>query len=147
MVVSPAEHEQMQPVQDRFRAERLELERVLSHPEISRSSAAVRFFTFICEMYFEGRCEEIREYSIAVEALGRKEVNFDSNIDPIVRVTASSLRKKLDHLYQSEWKDHELQIVLPRGRYVPLFTRRALPPLPACELQANGEHGYKHSAE
>src|ERR1700722_9559836 len=146
-VGSPAEHEQTRPVPDRFREERLELERVLSHPEISRSSAAVRFLTFICDMYFEGRSEEIREYSIAVEALGRKDVNFDSNIDPIVRVTASSLRKKLDHLYQSDWKDHELQIVLPRGRYVPLFTRRDLPPSSAREPQVNGEDGHEYSAE
>ena len=146
-VVRPAEHEQMQPVQERFREERLELESVLSHPEISRSAAAVRFLTFICDKYFEGRTEEIREYSIAVEALGRHDVNFDSNIDPIVRVTARSLRKKLDQLYQSDWKDHELQIVLPRGRYIPVFTRRALPPLPAYEPQANREDGYEHSAE
>ena len=90
-VGSPAEHEQPRPVPDRFLEERLELERVLSHPEISRSSAAVRFLTFICDMYFEGRSEEIREYSIAVDALGRKEVNFDSSIDPIVRVAMHNL--------------------------------------------------------
>jgi beta-glucanase (GH16 family) len=145
--VSPAEHERIPPVQERFREERLELESVLGHPEISRSSAAVRFLTFICDKYFEGRSEEIREYSIAVEALGRHDLNFDSNIDPIVRVTARSLRKKLDQLYQSDWKDHELQIVLPRGRYIPVFTRRTLPPSPACEPQVNKEDGHEHSAE
>src|ERR1700685_762488 len=102
-VESPAEDEQTRPAPDRFLEERLELERVLSHPEIFRSSAAVRFLTFICDMYFEGRSEEIREYSIAVEALGRKEANFDSSIDPIVRVTARSLRKKLDNIYQYDW--------------------------------------------
>jgi beta-glucanase (GH16 family) len=146
-VANPAEHEQILPVQDRFREERLELASVLSHPEISRSSAAVRFLTFVCEKYFDGRSEEIREYSIAVEALGRHDVNFDSNIDPIVRVTARSLRKKLDQLYQSDWKDHELQIALPRGRYIPVFTRRDLPPSPACEPQVSREDGYEHSVE
>lgn len=106
-----------------FREEREELERVLNHPEISRSASLVRFLSFICNKYFEGQTDDIREYSIAVEALGRKESSFDSHIDPIVRVTARSLRKKLRDLYKSDWRDHPLQIVLPLGHYVPEFVR------------------------
>jgi beta-glucanase (GH16 family) len=106
-----------------FRQEREELERVLSHREISRSASLVRFLSFICNKYFEGQADEIREYSIAVEALGRKESSFDSHIDPIVRVTARALRKKLRELYRTEWRDHPLQIVLPLGHYVPQFVR------------------------
>jgi beta-glucanase (GH16 family) len=106
-----------------FREEREELERVLNHPEIARSASLVRFLSFICNKYFEGQADEIREYSIAVEALGRKESNFDSHIDPIVRVTARSLRKKLIRLYETDWQHHPLQIVLPLGHYVPEFVR------------------------
>lgn len=108
---------------DGFREEREELERILGHPEISRSTSLVRFLSFICNKYFEGQADEIREYSIAVEALGRKESSFDSHIDPIVRVTARSLRKKLRELYRTDCKDHPLQIVLPLGHYVPEFVR------------------------
>lgn len=107
-----------------FAEEREELARVLGYPEISRSASLVRFLSFICEKYFEGESEEIREYSIAVEALGRKGASFDSHIDPIVRVTARTLRKKLQELYRTEGKDHPLQIVLPLGHYVPQFVRR-----------------------
>lgn len=84
----------------------------------------VRFLSYICEKYFEGNADEIREYSIATEALGRREANFDSRFDPIVRVTARSLRKKLRELYKNDWQDHPLQIVLPLGHYVPEFVRR-----------------------
>ncbi|MGO8757794.1 MAG: family 16 glycosylhydrolase [Terracidiphilus sp.] len=99
------------------------MERILSHPEISRSTSLVRFLQFICNKYFEGQTDEIREYTIAVEALGRKEASFDSHVDPIVRVTARSLRKKLRELYKTDCRDHPLQIVLPLGHYVPEFVR------------------------
>jgi beta-glucanase (GH16 family) len=111
------------PALSDFRQEREELERILNHPEIARSASLVRFLSFICNKYFEGQADDIREYSIAVEALGRKETNFDSHVDPIVRVTARSLRKKLVRLYKTDWQNHPLQIVLPLGHYVPEFVR------------------------
>jgi beta-glucanase (GH16 family) len=108
-----------------FVEEKAELQRVLSHAEISRSASLVRFLSFICNKYFEGQAVEIREYTIAVEALGRKESSFDSRVDPIVRVTARALRKKLGEFYESEGKDHLLQIELPLGHYVPEFIHRS----------------------
>ena len=118
------EPESTPPAPENFHEEREELKRVLSHPEFSRSANLVRFLSYICNKYFDGQTDDIREYSIAVEALGRRESNFDSHIDPIVRVTARSLRKKLRELYKTDWKDHPLQIVLPLGHYVPQFLQR-----------------------
>jgi beta-glucanase (GH16 family) len=106
-----------------FEVERKELEWLLAQPEIARSASLVRFLSFICGRYFEGETAEIREYSIAVEALGRKASNFDSHVDPIVRVTARALRKKLHEVYSGEGKERPLRIVLPLGHYVPEFVR------------------------
>lgn len=108
-----------------FQEEMEELEWVLSHTEISRSGSMVRFLSFICNKYFDGESGDIREHTIAVEALGRKESNFDSQADPIVRVTARTLRKKLQSIYESDGRGHPLQIVLPLGHYVPRFVRSA----------------------
>ena len=107
-----------------FVAEREELERVLRHPEISRSASLVRFLSFICARYFDDRTDDIREHSIAVVALGRKESTFDSQIDPIVRVTARALRKRLHDFYENEGKNDPLEIVIPLGRYIPQFLHR-----------------------
>ncbi len=123
-VAAPLEPHLSQASGEHFREEREELRRVLGHPEFSRSANLVRFLSYICEKYFEGQAGEIREYSIAVEALGRRETSFDSHVDPIVRVTARSLRKKLRELYKTDWRDHPLQIVLPLGHYVPEFVGR-----------------------
>ena len=124
-----------------FAEEKEELERVLNHPEISRSANLVRFLTFICDKYFEGKTGEIREYSIALEALGRRGSDFDPHSDPIVRVTARTLRKKLGEFYENEGKNHLLQIELPLGHYIPQFVRR-----PVQSDEANGlnieELGY-----
>jgi beta-glucanase (GH16 family) len=137
---APVSHETPEPhSKPDFREEREELERVLSHPEIARSASLVRFLQFICNKYFEGKADEIREYSIAVEALGRKQSSFDSHIDPIVRVTARSLRKKLLRLYKTDWQHHPLQIVLPLGHYVPQFVPRdAVKVEPVATDEENG---------
>jgi hypothetical protein len=108
-----------------FEEEKKELEWLLHSPEISRSASFVRFLSFICNKYFEGAANEIREYSIAVEALGRKESSFDSHVDPIVRVTARALRKRLYEIYQRDGKPRSLHIVLPLGHYVPQFVRQS----------------------
>lgn len=114
--------EQLQP--NHKEMERRELERVLQHPAICRSTNLVRFLSYICNKYFEDKTDEIREYSIAVEALGRKAESFDSHVDPIVRVTALALRKKLREVYAESGLEQGLQIVLPLGHYVPEFVRR-----------------------
>src|SRR5271163_4828302 len=118
-----------------------ELERVLHHPTISRSLNLVRFLSFICNKHFDGEGEEIRERTVAVEALGRKEATFDSHADPIVRVTARDLRKKLSEYYENEGRDHRLQIVLPRGRYIPQFVRNqpGTAAVPATVEPASGD--------
>lgn len=107
-----------------FTEERQELEWLLAHPEIARSASLVRFLSFICNRYFDGEAAEIREFSIAVEALGRKPASFDSHVDPIVRVTARSLRKKLQDIYAKDGAGRPLRIVLPLGHYVPQFIRQ-----------------------
>lgn len=100
-----------------------ELAALLSYPPISRSLNVVRMLSFVCEKYFAGQTEEIREHSIAIHALGRKELGFDSHADPIVRVTARILRKRLDAFYETEGRSHSLRLVLPVGQYVPKFVR------------------------
>jgi beta-glucanase (GH16 family) len=100
-----------------------ELSRLLALPEISRSANLVRLLSFICEKYFEGKAVEIRESAIAVQALGRKKDAFDSQADPIVRVTARTLRKRLEDFYRHEGRGHAVQLVLPTGQYVPRFVR------------------------
>ena len=104
----------------RLEAERAEVDSILSSGVFGRTNYPVRLLTFVCEKYFEGAIDEIKEYSIAVQALGRPE-SFDPQVDTIVRVTAHALRKKLEDYYASAGAERAVRICLPPGHYVPKF--------------------------
>lgn len=109
--------------EDRFDLERAELEQVLSSPSFRKAPKLSRILSYICEKYFDGTAENLKQYSIAVEALERAP-GFDPHVDAIVRVDLHLLRKRLQRYYASVGKEHEIQIVLPAGQYVPQFIRR-----------------------
>jgi hypothetical protein len=111
----------LKQVEDSLEQEnRRELERVLASPSFRRASALCKFLSYICESYFKGLAHEIKEYNIAVAALGRRS-EFDPQVDPIVRVNAHSLRKRLESYYQGEGRFNPIRITLPVGSYVPIF--------------------------
>jgi hypothetical protein len=105
-----------------FEAERAELASLLKSETFGRSANLVKTLNFICEKYFEGPTEDIKEYDIAVHALGRSE-DFDPQIDTVVRVTVHFLRKRLEQYYRTEGAEHEVHINLRTGRYAPRFVR------------------------
>src|SRR5580704_18829412 len=104
----------------KLKAERAEVEAVLSAGVLGRTNNLVRLMTYVCEKYFEGAIDDIKEYSIAVHALGRREA-FDPQVDTIVRVTAHALRRRLEDYYRGAGAEHAVHICLPSGHYVPKF--------------------------
>lgn len=110
----------MEPAISKLEAERAEVDDVLSSGVFGRTNNHVRLLTFVCEKYFEGAIDEVKEYSIAVHALGRPE-SFDPQVDTIVRVTAHALRKRLEDYYRTAGAEHAVHICLPPGHYVPKF--------------------------
>jgi len=104
----------------KLESERAEVNSILSSGVFGRTNNLVRLLTFVCDKYFEGAIDEIKEYSIAVNALGRPD-SFDPQVDTIVRVTAHALRKRLEEYYRSAGAEHAVHICLPSGHYVPKF--------------------------
>ncbi len=113
----------MPAVCDSVEAEKEELSWLLTSGVLGRSNHLARMLAFICEKHFEGRDEQVKEYTIAVEALGRRS-DFDPQVDTIVRVTAHSLRKRLQEIYSNGGAEHAVHIVIPAGHYVPSFVHR-----------------------
>ena len=110
----------MQSAINKQEVERAELEAVLASGFLGRTNNLVRLLSFVCDKYFDGAFDEIKEYSIAVQALGRPE-NFDPQVDTIVRVTAHALRRRLEDYYRTTGAAHPIHICLPPGHYVPKF--------------------------
>jgi hypothetical protein len=103
-----------------FEPEKRELETVLASGIFHRAPNLANLLTYVCTKYFEGAADEIKEYNIAVEALGRSP-DFDQKRDSIVRVEAHRLRKRLRAYYESEGAGHQFQIEIPPGQYTPRF--------------------------
>jgi hypothetical protein len=100
-----------------------ELQAVLRSGILDRASNLRHFLEYVAEQHFAGKAEQIKEYSIAVHALNRQE-QFNPQSDTIVRVSAHTLRKKLEHYYSTEGANHLIQIRLPAGKYVLQFSHK-----------------------
>jgi len=100
-----------------------ELQTVLQSEIFKKAPNLLHFLEYVAEQHFAGNSDQIKEYSIAVQALHRPE-QFDPQSDTIVRVTAHALRKKLEHYYASEGVGHQIQVQLPAGKYVLQFVRK-----------------------
>src|SRR4051794_32369466 len=111
-----------------FRQEKHELDTILASGILSRAPNLAQLLTYVCTKYFEGAGSQIKEYNIAVEALGRP-ADFNQKRDSIVRVEAHRLRKRLSEYYEADGADHAIRIEIPPGQYAPRFvTARTLLP-------------------
>ena len=103
--------------------ERREVEALLASGIFNRAPNLEHVLTYVCAKYFDGASEEIKEYNIAVEALGRP-AEFDQKRDSIVRVEAHRLRKRLREYYETEGASRPIRIEIPSGRYAPRFIHK-----------------------
>jgi len=102
---------------------RAALERVVASDVMRSSPQLTAFLRFVVDAVLEGNSDRIKGYVIAVEVLKRG-ARFNPQIDPIVRVEATRLRRTLERYYAAAGADDPIVIALPRGSYVPTFTRR-----------------------
>ena len=108
---------------------RAELESVLASTLFVRSPRLSRLLQYLCNKYFEGSTEEVKEYQIGVEVLGRPP-SFDPAEDAAARVEAHRLRKRLKEYYETEGRSHSLRIELPLGHYAVAFQTVTVEPPP-----------------
>ena len=67
-----------------------------------------------------GRAGRIKAYSVAISVLDRDDT-FDPQTDPMVRIEASQLRRRLERYYLTQGVNDPVVIDLPKGGYVPVF--------------------------
>src|ERR1043165_9073097 len=92
--------------------------------EMFRGSAKLgAFLRYVVEATLRGEQDRIKGYTIGVEALGRED-DFDPQIDPIVRVEATRLRRTLDRYYAGPGANDPIVFELSRGSYVPAIRVR-----------------------
>src|SRR6201994_3296697 len=99
---------------------REQLERLLVHPLFANSKRYPALLAYTVEQTLLGNAAELKERSIAVEVFGRSPT-YDANADPVVRITAGEVRKRLSLYYYDSSHAGELVIELPLGSYVPML--------------------------
>jgi hypothetical protein len=105
-----------------------------------------KFVQVICDYYLQGRAAELNEYLLGCEVF-EKGTDYHPAADPVVRVAAHDVRKKLEAYYQHEGAEDAVRLVIPVGTYMPVFSRPAAPasveevvaPSPAEEI-AESDH-------
>ncbi len=123
------------PASDLLEQERSELDAVLASGAMAKALGQAKLLAYVCEAYFNGRGDQLKEYTLGTEVLGRPE-DFDQTRDAIVRVEIYRLRKKLREYYRSEGASHALHIFLRPGQYVPSFVPREQSPYSTPESEA-----------
>src|SRR5580704_5161837 len=116
-----------------FEQEKREYQSLLASGIFDRAPNLAQVLTYVCEKYFEGAAEQIKEYNIAIEALGRP-AGFDQKRDSIVRVEAHRLRKRLREYYEADGAGHSVRIDIPAGQYAPTFLHQLAPKTQGVEL-------------
>ena len=97
-----------------------ELAKLLQSPLMVQSERLSRFLRFAVESTLSGNTDSVKEYTIGIEAYGRRP-DFDPSQDSIVRTEARRLRTKLKKYYQEEGGNDPLLIEFRPGSYVPTF--------------------------
>ena len=102
---------------------RAALLRITTSSVFSGSPQLISFLTFVVEAALCGKSHRLKGYVIGVEVL-RRDAHFDPQIDPIVRIEATRLRRAIERYYGGPGAGDEILIEIPRGGYAPLFKRK-----------------------
>ena len=108
-------------------AVRAQLQRLLADPLFTNSKRYPTLLAYTVEQTLLGNASELKERTIGTEAFGRKP-DYDANADPVVRIAAAEVRKRLIQYYYDPAHAGELVIELSAGSYVPTF-RELEPPV------------------
>src|SRR5271156_2677648 len=97
-----------------------QVERLLRNSHFNQSRRFPSFLRFVIEQTLLGQTDLLKERTLGIEIFGRS-ADYDTASDPIVRVTAAEIRKRIALYYQEPGHEVEIRVSLPAGSYVPQF--------------------------
>lgn len=109
------------------------LERVVSSTPLRRTTRLRDLLLYVGRCSLKEHRDRIHENEIGSAVFDRP-AEYDTSIDPIVRVNATELRKRIDTYFNTEGLHEALIMEIPRGSYVPVFRYRSAAPESAGEI-------------
>ena len=98
-----------------------QLEHLLASPLFNSSKRYGQFLRFVVARALDGQGSQLKERVLGIEIFERP-ADYDTNTDPIVRVTAAEIRKRIDQYYQDPKHSQQIRLFLSSGSYVPHFS-------------------------
>jgi hypothetical protein len=97
-----------------------QMEMILASQHFSHSKRSQLLFRYIVAKTLQGQMSILKERTLGVEVFGRAP-DYDTNADPIVRMTAGEIRKRIAQYYHESAIRDELRIDIPSGSYTAQF--------------------------
>ena len=96
--------------------------RVAESRHFHKAPRLKEFLLYVCEQTLLGQTEKLTEQQIGPKIFDRRP-DYSPADDSIVRVQARQLRLRLAEYFNSEGRDEQTVIEIPRGSYVALFRK------------------------
>lgn len=109
-----------------------QLEKIVIDSRFAASKRYPQLLRYIVEQTLVGHEDDLKERTLGAEVFHRPP-DYDTNLDPVVRLCAAEVRKRLAQFYQSPEHGGELRIDLNPGSYIPVFSHPPPDP-PAIEV-------------
>src|SRR5215472_16477543 len=97
-----------------------QLDRMLKSRHFRNSRRYPAFLAHIVRRRLDGDLDSLKERILGIEVFKRPH-DYDTGADPVVRITAGEVRKRIALYYHDVGTEQELRIELPAGSYVPVF--------------------------
>ncbi|MGA2889029.1 MAG: hypothetical protein ABSE51_13330 [Terracidiphilus sp.] len=96
-----------------------ELEKILASPFFRSAARSQQFLKYVVLHQLEGHPELLKERTIGTEVFLRP-AGYATGDDPVVRVQAGEVRRRLEQYYQAAPNGSQIRIELPVGSYSPV---------------------------
>jgi hypothetical protein len=97
-----------------------ELESILGSPFFRTSNRSKQFLTYVVQHTLDGNHEPLKERTIGAK-LFQRPPGYSTGDDPVVRVQAGEVRRRLEQYHHAGLNQAPVRIELPVGSYAPEF--------------------------
>ncbi len=115
--------------------ERKALERISASGTFHDCDALRRLLLYLGEATLSDRADQLKEYTVGVEALGRP-AHYDPRTDSSARASAARLRRKIEDYYRTEGAGDTIRVGFPKGGFKLSFEVMDLPTVGADQAAA-----------
>ena len=103
-----------------------QVERILVSHELHGADELRRLLKSLAEKSLTGEADELKEYTIAIDGLG-KPSSYDPRHNSAVRIQVARLRQKLADYYRAEGVDDRVILNVPKGSFRLISQNREIP--------------------